>query len=414
MRIQNIDVSRYSSGLRTRLMSSLGADSSYTNDSLINAVAEVFSQESANYVNQLNTVLDSMSVLNAKGDALDSLAASMYGIRRKPARKASSTLGEYNVYFTVSTGRSDFGSINNGNSITIPAGTIISSNGSINSAGAINYLVSEDAILLPNSRVTYVSVIALSSGAASNVNRGTLIYHNFTNYAEADSNTLIVNNTYPILSGSNSESDDNFRFRITNYINSLKQVNYNNILFENFMVPGIIDTKVINSYFGIGTAAVVCFAQAKESNTQIVSRVQQILNSKFSNNFKFIAIEPRRLNLEIKIKVRLNRIDNTDQKKNEINKRVQDLTLTYFNDRIGENQYILADYHNTMIQEISNSLSTPLVPSTDYIPVIEANKKSNNLVVENYSLTRIESDIFLGDDEMVEIAKINLEFVIKD
>ncbi len=414
MRIQNIDVSRYSTSLRTRLMSSFGADSSYTNDSLVNAISEVFSQESANYVNQLNSVLDSMSVLNAKGESLDSLAASMYGISRKPARKASSSLGEYNVYFSVASGKTDFGSINNGNSITIPAGTIISSSGSINSAGSINYVVSEDAILPANAKITYVSVIALSTGSGSNVNRGSLLYHNFNNYAESDSNTLIVNNTYPILSGANAETDDNFRFRITNYINSLKQINYNNILFDNFMIPGIIDTKIINSYFGIGTAAVVCFAQAKESNSQIVSRVQQILNSKFSNGFNFIAIEPRRLNLEIFITLRISRRDNTDQIKNSINKRVQDLTLNYFNERIGENQYIISDYHNRMIEEINNYLTKSLTPSTDYIPRIDANKKSNNVVVENYSLIRIPQDIFLGDDEMVDIAKLNIEFVTKD
>lgn len=413
MRIQNVDVARYSSSLRTRIMESLGAESSYTSDSLVNIISEVFSQESANYVNQLNTVLDSMSVLNAKNSSLDTLAYSMYGLSRYPARKASVKAGDYNIYFTVARGKTSFGDINDGASITIPAGTILSTSGTENSVGGISYIVSEEVILSSNSNVGYVSAISVGSGKSYNLNKG-LNYHNFSDYYDFDNNTLLVSNTYPILNGSDAETDENFRFRIINHLNSLKSTNYNNVLFSSLNVPGIINVKIINSYFGVGTAAVVCFGQAKQSNTELVRKVQNILDAKDSNNFRFIAIEPRRLNLDIKITLSMLRVDATDEIKNRIQNIAQENVINFFNQRIGENNYLLSEFHNNLIENINVFLSRPMIASKDYIPVINASKVSNNSIIEQYSLIRISDDIFLQDDEMVDVAKITFDFKLKD
>lgn len=413
MRIQNVDVARYSSSLRTRIMESFGSNSSYTNDSLVNIISEVFSQESGNYINQLNSVLDSMSPLNAKGEALDSLAYSMYGLTRYPARKANVRASDFNIYFTVARGKTSFGDINNGNSILIPAGTILSTTGSTNSIGGIRYVISEDVVLASNSITGYASATAINSGKSYNLNKG-LNYHNFLNYSDSENNTLLVNNTYPILNGSDAESDDNFRFRIMNHLNSLKSTNYNNILFSSLNVPGIINIKIINSYFGIGTAAVVCFGQAKQSNAELVRKVQTIINTKDSNNFRFIAIEPRRLNLNIKITLSLPRIDYTDEIKNRIQSTAEQNVLNFFNERIGENSYFLSEFHNSLINSINSFLTRSMIVSKDYNVSIQASKVSNNNIIEEYSLININEDIFLQDDEMIDIAKITFEFKLKD
>ena len=55
-----------------------------------------------------------------------------------------------------------------------------------------------------------------------------------------------------------------------------------------------------------------------------------------------------------------------------------------------------------------------MIVSKDYNVSIKASKVSNNNIIEEYSLININEDIFLQDDEMIDIAKITFEFKLKD
>lgn len=152
------------------------------------------------YGNHSNVFLNS-----ASGAYLD-LIGDMLGIRRLDSGAASSSAADLNVQFSVTSGvlGNHFKDPANSNQGKIPAGLSI-----YTADGSIEYNVSEDIYFPYTARSVFVSVIANKVGANYSVGKNRLTTH-------SGPSAVNVTNLKAIQNGSGTESDNQFRFRLTN------------------------------------------------------------------------------------------------------------------------------------------------------------------------------------------------------
>jgi uncharacterized phage protein gp47/JayE len=147
----------------------------------------------------------------AIGNNLDFIGA-IFDVTRIPQSNSSADITsdqpEANFQFYVLTGT--FGSINNGNNIVVPAGTIISTS---DPSGPTYSLISSVTLLASDS-ITYFGASALQTGSAGNATANVFNQINFSNYADSNYGSLLVTNNYGLVGGRDAESDADYAYRI--------------------------------------------------------------------------------------------------------------------------------------------------------------------------------------------------------
>jgi len=171
----------------------------------------------------------------ATGDNLDFLGT-IFNIERIGALDNSSPLTDDNFQFYVVRGT--FGNINNGQDITIPQGTRISTAAGNNGPVMIT---TADVVLPSSASRASVSVIALTSGSSGNAAAGIFNQHNFAAYADSTYSSLLVTNNYGISEGRDREDDDSYRYRINLKLSSPGGNAEANIRLAVLSVPGVQD-----------------------------------------------------------------------------------------------------------------------------------------------------------------------------
>lgn len=244
-------------------------------DSTVNMFAESVADELIFVRRQVENYFNNSQPSNATGSNLDRIAFEMYGLTRIPDSFAESNGNERNFYFYPDEGT--FGSLNGGNDIVIPEGTLISTERDIDNSPIV-YRTVANVVLEANSRQAFFSAIAMDTGFNYNVDSNSLVYHNFTDYSMVNFGGLNVSNIYPILNGRDLESDEDFKFRLTNFLTSQINLNIDAITLRSLLVPGVVDIRVIPSYNGIGTVGVILFNTGKETNVNINTMVQSRIN----------------------------------------------------------------------------------------------------------------------------------------
>lgn len=236
-----------------------------------------------------------MQLGSAKGKALDSVARSVSGVERAPATRATIKSGERSlVIFTDTT----FGAINSGNDIILPTGTKISANG-------ISFSTDKAYTLSAASSITYISANADGLGSKWNVPAHALTTHDFTGYTDSANKTLKVSNLNPVLNGSDVESDEKLRFRATARNAALQRNNGAANRLAGLSIPGVQDVRVIEGYYGLGTAAVVVFGADGESNQSLANEVAVRLRANKAVGLDVRATPGLRVYVELELRVAL-------------------------------------------------------------------------------------------------------------
>lgn len=168
------------------------------------------------------------------GDNLDFLGE-VYGVPRLDAQTASSSSSDGNFIFFVQSGT--FGSINAGNDIVVPAGTVLSSG----SVSGPTYSTDSAVTLPANMSSVAFSATATSDGSYGNIAAGAITNHNFQGYTDFRFGSLMVTNNFGIVSGDDAESDDDYRYRINLKLSSKNGAAESDIRLAILNVPGIQD-----------------------------------------------------------------------------------------------------------------------------------------------------------------------------
>lgn len=369
-----------------------------TPDSVLNTLGNILGDSLNSFTTDMNNFYNQSVLENASGENLDRLSYSLYGnsISRISSRYAKSLKEEKNVEFTVE-GNGTFGTINNGNDIIVPKGTRIAPNNLFDSLNNIIYQTLEDVILYKNDNYAFVSIIAMSPGKDFNVAQNSLIRHNFKNYAQFDLNKLLINNRFPILNGSNKEEDRFFLARIKNHISTLRMNSFDNITFESYKVPGLLDIRIIDSYYGIGTTGIVVFGAGQQSTEELARIVKQRLLETTRAGSKFYVITPIYcyIDFELTIKVSSNM---SDSNKNNLKNRILNYLQLKFSNIIGE-AYVDLRFINSDLLSLLRS----------YPEVLDING-NNNMLFQNVIIRKSNSQLDEGE-EILNI--VNNQFIIK-
>lgn len=218
----------------------------------------------------------------ATGNALDAFGA-IFNVPRLDASDAQSPATDGNFEFYVVSGT--FGDINSGNDIIVPLGTQIftaSLNGSV-------YTVDTQTTLPAGSSSVFVSASAVGTGSTGNAPAGVFNQSNFTNYTQSDFGTLLVTNNFGIIGGSDAESDDNYRYRISLKLQSSGGNGEVDIRAAILQIPGIQDV-VFNPL--AGTFQVYVYGVSPSVPQSLLAMVQSAIDSNTSYPLNGLAIVP--------------------------------------------------------------------------------------------------------------------------
>lgn len=257
-------------------------------DQVLNARSE---STKAFYANQIST---------AKGQQLDQIGQDM-GLPRFAETYAFVQKRDQNVAFFVSGG--NFGSLNGGADFSVPAGTEIFSDENENDLGRrIVYRTTTDTTLYAGRSIAFLNVRAEASGNTSNVGGGMLTSHSFTSYSAGTG--LQVVNFFSILNGRPRETDRNYRFRLSRRYDTLVSSNNAKLHLESLRVPGVVDTRIISGYMGVGTVGVVVVGPENQSSDNTVRGVQARLNALQGPGSTMVAVPATSVYFDIQMEVK--------------------------------------------------------------------------------------------------------------
>ena len=263
----------------------------WSNDGVAKSLVDAIAVEQRLLSNRMNSALRNMQVSTAEGSNLDNLGVTR-GVQRLKANTAESMKREMNFYFYSDT---TFGDLNGGADILIPKGTLVAPGAGLTpgdqvaTQSDIIYATAVDYTLPASASIYYCSIKAQTPGKQQNVGSNVLISHSFTNYTTFGTSNLKCSNNYSILNGSDSETDDLYRFRVSSHYAALAGATQDALILRSLEVPGVLEIRTVPNYFGIGTAAVFVFGVDGESNSNLVTRVQQRINSLQTAGLKIIA-----------------------------------------------------------------------------------------------------------------------------
>jgi uncharacterized phage protein gp47/JayE len=206
----------------------------------------------------------------ATGRKLDMLGELM-GVPRLPAVRASATSAQKVQRFYVANGI--FGDINGGVAFTIPAGTLIFSTPRDATQTPIRYLSKTDTVCNPPDNEVFVSIGSVEFGPGSNIGVKALNQHGFSNYSDYASRTLLTENIESISYARDLESDNNYKYRISQQSLAGETANEVAIRIAALAVPGVANVYLSEFSRGIGTGSIYVKAVTPTVPTALLADV---------------------------------------------------------------------------------------------------------------------------------------------
>lgn len=259
--------------------------------SKMRALVEAVSKKMGRMWQQFDLNMVQAFLDGAEGQFLNFMG-DMMGVERLGESSASISSNDQNVRFYVDSGT--FGDINGGSSISIPSGTIISTE---SDSEGVRYKVSFNTVLSATDSETYISVQSLRTGTNVNVGTGELIYHNFINYTDAANNTLKVLNEVEVIAGQDVEVDTNYRYRIANQVLAAEAANPIAIRLAILTVPGVADIVQLPFNRGVGTYDVLVKSTTPSISDSLISTIQNAVNGVAAQGVDVSVKGPRELGI---------------------------------------------------------------------------------------------------------------------
>jgi len=251
-------------------------------------------------------------VTSATGYFLD-LIGRLVGVDRLDATAASTAKEDRNIKFYVNTStlkaRLPAG--------LIPSGTVIQS-----SDGNIQYTVVEDTPFPDDATEVYVGAVAVGTGKQYRVGRGILTVHNL-----GDSN-IFVTNELPISTGTDLESDDNYRYRILNHSLSRATANRVAVRLAALSAPGVADVVFMDNFRGPGTCDVMLTPVGNMVTESMIVGAQARIDNVKAEGVDILVRGPRYVNIQIETTISFTK-DTPDDQKAAVRNLVRDNQIDY-------------------------------------------------------------------------------------
>lgn len=272
----------------------------FDTDSKADALISVFVDQIVTARNESVSAFHASQIANAQEGQLDEIGASM-GLPRLGETFSTIQSRDQNQAFYVASG--SFGDLNGASDIVIPAGTVVFSDVNQNELGTVVNFVTTEVITLPaSSTLKFIGLRAQASGPMGNVGSGVLKNHAFTNYVAGTG--LLVVNFFSVLNGRPRENDRNYRFRLSRRYDMLSSSNNTKLHLTALRVPGVLDTKIVPNYYGVGTVGVAVLGAESQSTNSLVRAVQLRLNDLAGPGGNITAVAATAVSFDIEMEVK--------------------------------------------------------------------------------------------------------------
>lgn len=375
----------------------------FDSDSKAGAIVAPLVDELLRSREELTSVFYSNQIQNAVGAELDALGKGV--VRRQSTFSNVDSSEQCLALYTATT----FGAINGGNNIVIPAGSLtIFSDPNGNEIGATIQYVNTEQITLPSAdTMAFISAKATTIGSGSNVGAKVLRRHNFVNYLDSGSNSLKVVNFYSILNGRDEESNNVYRFRITQQFAKIAQANDTRMLLEALELPGVISTLTIPGYYGIGTAGVVVLGPENESNARLINGVQSRIGAHKTPGHYVQAVPATRVLFDFELTLKLASSTSVSQQNNLQSQINRSLLKSLKNTGLGGTVSLAT--LSLDISKAAGSLAS-VKTSSGYFDKVWVNKSYSG--GSFYDRERLIADVYsLGLDEYSDLGTVVINFI---
>jgi uncharacterized phage protein gp47/JayE len=229
----------------------------------------------------------------ATGSSLD-LIGDIFGVTRLAQTNTTVTPDDNNFEFYVRSGT--FGTINNGQNIIVPVGTIVTSS----TPGGPVFVLTQAVTLVAAASSAFFSAASQTPGSAGNIAAGVIDVCNFQNYAQSQYGTLLVTNNFGVVGGSDAESDNDYRYRINLKITSRAGANQAALQFAILQVPGV-QNVVFQPQAGTFTCYV--YGIAPQVPPSLLQLVQTAINNTAAYPLTGLAVAPNLVGISLETTV---------------------------------------------------------------------------------------------------------------
>jgi hypothetical protein len=404
------NVNSLANTIATRLADRAGL-THWAPDASARIISDIISLEVSSLATENREAFRAIQPSSATGADLEALASIPFGVQRAPSTFAHVNTDHYCLSFYTDAGT--FGAINNGSDITIPAGTIISSEQLPTSISQYADYRTIGTIVLPKDKnIIYFSARAIAAGSNQNVGERTLVHHNFNGYTTANRNLLKVTNRYSILNGQDFEDDDRLLFKMSRQYGSLVQNNLDKIRLVGINVPGLEDVRVIPGYFGIGTAACFAFGIDEESNKTLADALQTQLLSIQGPGISLIAQPGVVVYIDIELRLRtVNELTTTE--KNALERSLKEIIFRNIKNSSGRREVFLRSTAKSILDSHPEILSLVTNPhSIDNFEAVYLRKTISGSSSATERTKIIKDGISLEKEEFATLGTLEVEYEV--
>jgi len=229
-------------------------------------------------------------IYGARGRYLDYLG-DIFGVQR--TRPYTATVDKDHSIVKFYTTKANFGAIQSG--MTVTRGTKI---WALRNEERVEFVVTENLSLPDGDTEAYASVKAVELGANSNTQPNTIIYHNF---AQTE---VLVTNINSVDSGSDAETDENYRYRIINQKLVGATSNETALRLACLQIPGIADIGYFDKHYGAATTAIIVKSTTPTVTAATLARAQLEVDKVKGSGMNVLVIAPTYLSMRFVIDVR--------------------------------------------------------------------------------------------------------------
>jgi len=219
-------------------------------------------------------------------------------------REETAAAESYHRAVRLYTNLDNFGLINDNEIIYITAGALIISS-STDVTQNVSYTNTEPIELAIDDKETFISVRCMTTGFMGNVSAGDLNTLTFSGYTDSANATLLVSNSQSIVNGSNQESLENYKYRITNHLAFLARGNTTAIRIAALNVPGVRDVELVPHGYGIGTSIMIVTATTPSVPDSLISQVEVRVRAIESTGNYTLVSKPEEVGVSLELTVNL-------------------------------------------------------------------------------------------------------------
>lgn len=290
----------------------------FADGSIAKALVETTSLEISRVQQFVTGVFQNAFLSSTTGIYLDMWGETL-GLTRITDRRATAEIQDGAVRFYVVTGTL-------GSRLPHPTNSglgLISLNTTIsNSSNTVEFIVTEDVVFPINAKSAFIPVTALNKGTGFNVGVNQLTTHNLL------IPEVKVTNDLAIVTGSDVESDEEYRFRLSRALTTRYGSNVSAVEVAAISSPGISRAEIVQYARGAGTFDVLLIPQGNRVTTTVKENTRRALEQVTAYGISFAVREPEYVPIKVTIQSIFQR-DTAESEKIALRAQMESSILRY-------------------------------------------------------------------------------------